>query len=386
MPSVDVDAIAYRLIDLARYGKNCPPSWRLGRIRTPVVGPDGQRVGYILPGEGLQLNVDLKQLGITKKDPRLKNIFQYSQGRRFADHVADLLLDKRGALTTYDSILTARAGGKHWDSTVMKQSITTTASDWYEAFRIAGTPAAGTYNSTTAPTQTAMGKNTLGAWNVGTPNTTGAELQYLLTFGWSSTSLLNIGVLVDCHVQSGAHRLTVTSAETVASPVTITRQYYSPLGAGCYLIAVTTTGASATATNLTVTYVDQDNNAGQTVVIAGPATATIASQLWPDSSSSVGGGPYLALASGDYGVRSFSQTQSGTALAAGVLALLIVTPLLVMPGIAASAYVERDSTIQIDGLKELAQVSNVAGCLSLLMMTNTTTSGVIMSFLRQVWG
>lgn len=429
MPVYNIDVLGAELTRLANMAYNMPPGWDKGRVKHRVAGPGGKDIGWMLPGRGLYLDMDAKELGLKGSIPHL---FERTPVRKLADKIGkgdteflelDMArfaikeIDQKGlnktlyqgdwdysgielsesvkrameqtmVITGYDGVIAARASGKANDIWNVKSSFTTTANDWYCNARIAGMPGAMTFNSTTAPTQTAVSRATTGVLSTGLYNPAGSDKKYLLTFGWIAAQQINCGVLVDIHVQGGSHRLTVTTAETVASPVTIVRNYTpgGVLGAGVYLVGVTTTGASATATNLTVTYVDQDGNAGQTTVIAGPATATIADQLWPDSSSSTGGGPFWALAAGDYGVRSMSQTQSSAALAAGVIAVLVVSPLVFMPGIAANAYVERDSTVQIDGITELVVNSGVIGGLSLLMLPNTTSTGVHSMFIRSCSG
>lgn len=395
MPHVNVDTIAEELAYMGRLGKNMPPGWDGAKVRHIVKSPTtGGYLGYILPGKGFQLDMDAKYLGIQKPIP---HVYERSLLARCYDawlrpektwreDLQQVIDPERGAITTYDGIIAARGGGKADDKVYTKASFTTTANDWYCNARIAtGMPGAMTFNSTTAPTQTATDRSTAGNLFFPLFNPGGTDKKYLLTFGWVAAQQINMGILCDCHVQGGSYRLTVTTAETVAAPVTITRTYYSPLGAGCYIVFITTTGASNTATNLTVTYVDQDNNAAQTYVIAGPATATIADQLWPDTSSTTPM-PFSPLAAGDYGVRSFSQTQSSVALVAGVLASMIVTPLVYMPGIAANSYIERDSTVQVDGLTELVNVSQVIGAGVLLLLPNTTSTGVHSGFMRTCSG
>lgn len=395
MPVANVDTIAQEMSFLGRLAKNMPPAWDGAKVRHLVKSPStGGYLGYLLPGRGYMPDLDLKSLGITKgsiphvyERTPLSRIYDYLMRpeKRYNDKTGEVIDTERGAITTYDGIINARAGGKADDKWITKNSFTTTALDWYCNARIAGMPGAMTFLTTTAPTQAALSRATAGALSFPLFDPGGSDKKYLLTFGWIAAQQINCGILCDAHVQSGSHRLTVTSAETVASPVTITRTYYSPLGAGCYIVFVTTTGASATATNLTVTYVDQDNNAAQTYVITGPATATIADQLWPDTSATTPM-PFNPLAAGDYGVRSFSQTQSSVALAAGAIGGLIVNPLVIMPGIAATSYVERDSTVQIDGLTELVNVSQVIGALTMLLLPNTTSTGVTSGFMRTCSG
>ncbi len=394
MPVVDVDQLAGHLEYMGVLAKNMPPAWDGAKVRNIVKSPTtGGYLGYMLPGKGLQLDMDLKYLGIHKSIPHVYERTLLAKcydlwlrpEKTWREDYQQVIDPERGAITTYDGIINSRAGGKANDIVFAKvASGTTVANQWFCNALLGGMPGAMTFNSTTAPTQTACDRSTTG--NLGFPlfNPGGTDKKYLLTFGWGCTNQVNMGILCDLQVQGGSFRLTVTTAETVASPVTIPRTYYSPLGAGNYVILVATTTTSATATTVTVTYVDQDNNAAQTFTSVGAAVATNAGSIFPTSGSSTM--PFNALAAGDYGVRSFSQCQSSVALAAGVLAGLIVAPLVFLPGIAANAYIERDSTVQIDGLTELANVSQTIGALTLLCLPSTTTVGAMTGFMRTCAG
>lgn len=395
MPHVDVDKLAAELAYMGELGKNMPPAWDGAKVRNVVKSPvTGGYLGYMLPGKGLQLDMDLKYLGINKTIPHvyerslLARCYDAMMRPRkyFRTDLEQVIDPERGAITTYDGIINARANGKANDFIFSKvASGTTVANQWFCNALLNGMPGAMTFNSTTAPTQTACDRSTTG--NLGFPmfNPGGSDKKYLLTFGWVASNQVNMGILCDLQVQGGSFRLTVTTAETVASPVTIPRTYYSPLGAGNYVILVATTTTSATATTVTVTYVDQDGNAAQTYTSVGAAAATNAGSIFP-TSGTTSTMPFNALAAGDYGVRSMSQCQSSVALAAGVLAGLIVAPLVFLPGIAANAYIERDSTVQIDGLTELVNVSQTVGALTLLCLPSTTSVGAMSGFIRTCAG
>lgn len=397
----DPDQLATRLLELAALARRSPPAWEGAKISIPVISADGHYIGKALPGKGLYLPHDLKYYGITKDIPgvfchsvvmRLQDVLRSERWAIRAAAVlgsAYLFKDWLEALpyalatiTTYDGIIAGRAGGKSNDIAVTKSSFTTTANDWYSMARIAGMPGAMTFDSATPPTGAVPTRATAGAWSLGLSNPTSPDKKYLLTFGFTAVQQINIGILIDILTQSGSFRLTVATAETVATPPALTRY---TTGAGVMIGFVTTTGASATATTMTVTYTDQDGNASQTTTIAGPATATIADEMWPDTASTSSVVP-VALGTGDYGARELKQTQLSGGLAAGVVAGLLYFPLAYVPGITANAYVERDSTVQVDGLTELVAASDVLGCLNMIILPSTTSTGIFTAFLRTVAG
>lgn len=390
---IDVDRIATMLATGARMGRSMPPAWDGAQISIPVAGPDGQWIGRVLPGRGLALGGDLKYFGITRSIP---HVYERSPLERFQDQIIRLapifarrkyyhrgltrIMDpERGAITTYDGIISARAGGKAEDVCISKLSITTAAQAFSSLFRASGQPGVGTY--TNIPGGAVMIRSNVGAWSLGLSNP-GTDKKYLLTFGYNSGSAIDWGMLVDLLVCCGNILATINTAQTVNS-VAQTRQYGATLGAGVMMTFEITTALSATAHNMTVnSYTDQDGNAASTTAAETGLSGGIVQRLVPASL-----GPWMQLASGDFGVRSVEQYTNSAALAAGIFALNLYFPLAFVPGLAANIYVERDSTVQIDGLSELVKDgSNVIGCLTMFVQTNSTTSGNLRAFLRTCAG
>src|SRR6266487_2217033 len=132
------------------------------------MAPDGARLGYVLPGRGIYLDHDLKSLGINRPIP---GVFERSRFHRLMDR----LNDERGAITTYDGIVSGRANGKGEDIVIAKSSITT------------------------------------GAWSDRLTNPTGSDKKYLIAVGWGCSSAHNFAILVDMHQQSGIYRATATT-------------------------------------------------------------------------------------------------------------------------------------------------------------------------------
>lgn len=378
-PLFNEDNLATRLMDMAYVARKMAPAWDGAHVHHPIRGVDGSPVGRVLPGKGIYIDYDLKKLGINRPIPW---VFERSPFMRLMDR---LRYDERGAITTYDGIINARANGKGQDIVIAKSSITTAAGFWYDTFRAGGNPVAGVYNSTTAPTVTATDRATTGAWSQYISNPGGSDKEYLIAVGWGTTSAQNFAILVDQHQQSGSYRLTVTTAETVASPVNVSRNYGpGTSGTGNEIVfTVTTARATPTASNLTVTYTDEGGNSSAPA-IAMQATADPVDRCLalPDV-----GSPFVALASGDIGVRQLSQTQkAATADATGIAAGQVVYPLAFVPGVAANTYIERDAPMNIDGLTELANSSQVIGCLKMLVFSNAASLGTLVAFMRTCQG
>lgn len=419
MPLSNPDRIAELLQHTGDMARRMPPAWEGARIAHLCAGPNGEYIGKVLPGRGLYLASDLKTFGITKP---VRNVFERSLVGRCLDYVekkapewqnrpyyepkllkivrphpeilalktAALLAgaalgghDARslpliaGAITNYDGITAGRAGGKAEDRLMVKSSITTVALAWSSLLRAGGNP--GAYVFVNIPGGEAPVKSTTGSFSLGLSNPTSPDKKYLLTWGWTSSAAIQMGILIDVLVAAGNILATTVSAQTV-NTTALTR--YTD-GAGVQMIMQITTALSATAHNMTVnSYTNQAGTTGHSTSTQAGLASGIVERLVPTTF-----GPVMDLATGDYGVRAVAQYTNSVALAAGAFALLLYFPLAFVPGISTNVYVERDSTVQIDGLTELVQTAGgVLGFLNLLVMLNGTSSGVLNAFMRTVAG
>ncbi len=398
MPYSNVDWIAERLIRMSVVAKNLPPSWDGAKITIPVISPDGAaRIGKLLPGRGLYLDCDLKSVGITKRVPyvfektpvmRLVDKLKSERGAiaasailaaaaAFPRHILSVLGPAViGAITSYDGIINARAGGNATDVAFTKVSVTTVASSWHALFDAGGAPPAGSFTSTpgAAPTNA-----TTGALAPGLPTTSGSVNNYLLTFGFTSASQINMAILADLLVQVGS--VAVNNGTATISSTALTR--YTG-GAGVLVtFEVTTILSGTSAGTFTMSYTDQGGNSGQTSASQTLTISAAVGRLQP-----IATGPFMPLLAGDFGVQAVANIiSSGATATTGVLALHMYYPLAMVPGVVASGYIERDSTIQIDGLAQIQSTSGFApGCLTLYILPNGVSSGVLTGFIRTCQG
>ncbi|HMG18726.1 MAG TPA: hypothetical protein VK573_08380 [Gemmatimonadales bacterium] len=419
----DPDRAALVLAQAAQKGLSAPPAWDGDRISTPTYTPEGGYLGRVLPGRGFALATDLRAFGITRPIP---GVYERSAVDRMRerwdrwmpridpqDHaraythrgVHRLLLDSEraaiellsvsptvlaarslaAAITTYDGIINARANGQANDVVYSKTTLTTVAQAFSTLFRAAGLPTVGTY--TAIPGGAVHTRASVGAWN-GLVDPGGTDKKYLLTVGYGSTASIDWGILVDLLVGCGNIVPTVTTAITVNS-VAQTRQYGSTLGAGVMATLDVTTALGTGAGLFTLdSYTNQAGTAAKVSKTADSIASSIVHRLQPGGVvTGLSAPPWIALADGDYGVRS---VQAGirwsVAHSAGAVALNLVFPLAYVPGLAANIYLERDSTTQIDGLTELVNASQVIGCLVWYVQTNSTTSGAFRAFARSCAG
>lgn len=375
------DNLAGWLAKTAQMARSMPPSWDGAGITHLVASPDGDYCGKILPGRGLFIPHELRELGIRRpipgvypRSPVRKLIEKLGGDERAAIRVFDNLYRvEGGAIATYDGIIAARGGGKAFDIVISKASITTVANAYSSIIRATGVP--GAYSYQAIPGGEAPDRSKAGAWSTGLADPGGSDLKYLLTVGFTAAQQLNMIILIDLLVAAGSILATVNTAQTVNS--TALTRYVS--GAGVLMTFEVTTQLSNTAHTMTVNkYTGNVNGANQTTGAQTGTAAAIVDRLVP-----VGLGPFMQLAAGDYGVLSVEEYTNSVALAAGVFGLNLYFPLAFIPGLAANAYVERDSTVQIDGLAELVQTAGgVLGFLGAYVLPNTTSTGINSWFLR----
>jgi hypothetical protein len=379
----DVDQIAGHLASWAGLARAMPPSFRGGGDRIPIASPNGGLLGFALPGEGVYLDVDLVALGVTRP---ISGVYERSPVQRFLDRVEarvrrELLFwrrlpgDKRGVITTYDGILASRAGGKADDQQAYKATFTTTATTWFSAFRANGFPGAGSYTSGAGATHN---NASAGALSGALTNPSGGDTKYLLGLGFSSSSAVNMAMLVDVLVAAGGISTTTTSAQSIGTPA-LTRY---TTGAGVMLAFDVTTALGASAANISASYTNQAGTSGQTAPTTALATSAVVQTIEPALQA-----PLMPLAAGDYGVRAVASVTVSANMGSGALGLFLYKPMTMLPGVAANVYIERDLPTSIDGAVPLqVDGGGALGCLALLVFPSASSSGNIGLYMKTCAG
>jgi hypothetical protein len=373
----DVDLLAGRLAELGAMARALPPSYLGGGDTFPAIGVGGERLGVMLPGLGLQLALDPEAIGITKPIP---NVFSRSAFERARDHglavLRRLVNDERGAITTYDGILSSRAGGKADDLAILKLSFTAVSGAWFTMYRASGQPAAGSY--TNISTGATKNNTEPGALSLGLTNPTGGDTKYLLSMSTNSSTTWNQALLVD-HLWSGGNVNANSNTLQTVSSAALTRY---TTGTGVVLNAEVTTALGATPSNLTVSYTDQAGNTGHTSTSTGLTPSAIVQRLQPSLQM-----PIFPLASGDYGIRAVASVTLSAAMGAGVIALRLSKILFTMIGSAANIPIMQDVPTQLDGIIPIATEGGGAlGCLELWVFAGGSTTGDFGLFVKTCAG
>lgn len=288
-----------------------------------------------------------------------------------------LLRKERGAITTWDGILNARANGAAEDNCAVYNGITTVSGAWSTCFRAGGSTGTGAYTNISGGSSknaTALGALANFA-NVGSSNK-----KYLVNFGVNQPSNTAYMLLVDLLVAAGNISGTSTSGQTVNS--TALTRYTGTAAAGNYITFDITTALGGTASNITVSYTNSAGTAARSSGAQAMLASGIVMRLTPTAL-----GFMCPLQSGDVGVRSVETVTLSASMTAGVFALNIFRPLLFMPHISGTSWVERSTPAMLGGVIELVKESgNDVGCLVPFMNPGGAAPGLSTYFIQTANG
>jgi hypothetical protein len=279
-------------------------------------------------------------------------------------------------ITNYDGIIAARAGGKAEDlMALITATVGGVSGAWYSDARKAGLP--GSLSPAAIPGGTVLNDLSTGALRLTKP--TSPDHKYLLTLG-VTVGNANLSAILLADVLVGASGISANTASAQTVNTSALSRYTT--GKGVMMVMVVTTALGSTASNVTINYDAPEGTSHSTGAIAMTASCA-ADRCQPVS----GVGVFIPLQAGDSGVLKVNTVTFSAAMGAGVLDIYLFKPLLIIPTIGASLYVERDSTIQIDGLTELVTESGgECGCLKNFVLTSGTTASTFQEFLRTCAG
>ena len=262
-----------------------------------------------------------------------------------------------GFASLSDLISEATTGGKSQSLVYHKTGVQVSAAAASAHLWARGAmPSAGA-NAAAAPGGTIPTNTTTGGLKQADP--AGADTLHLTTWTGVESNYSNSLMLYD-YTFGVNNSLNATNTAVTGVPT----RYQTTDAAGSFVSARVTTVLSATATNLTVTYMDQDGNVAE----AAPAIAARASSAVetipltePDW--------FIPLASGDTGVRKITNVQSSGANT-GVVDWMICHPLAIMISPATN------SGAVIDGINSAFSLVEIktGACLAFMEYLKGTTS------------
>ena len=319
---------------------------------------------------------------------------------RRLEHHPDLR-DQRGSIGNYDAIVSARGSGAMqdvWMSMTATQTPVTTV--WSDLMNFAS------WQPMTAPSITGFTAGTGGAVMDATSNGSwlsnpqGSNKKYIVSLGLTINSVagFSLAILYDC-LWAGQYVITNSATTiTVTTPIKVTRwASYTPgnadyAGGNQMQMTLASTLTITTAGTLTTTYHNQAGTGSRTTIwVPGPTGALInriVGNTTYNTATVITSTPFMPLTNnGDSGVTSVDQVAtSSNSISAGTINHKIVRPLMVVPFIAASSFIEEDATLNLGNMVELHNVSQVCGCLGWDVFSAGTTAASIGALLRMVEG
>jgi len=251
-------------------------------------------------------------------------------------------------ISTLDAFIAATKHLVCWSRTTTR---TTVATGWFSMFDVAGQPGAGTL----------AGANTA---NGVVPTASTAGYPILPSFGGADGYLgrVKLANTVACRIAlfdrlflAGAYAFNANTS--LASQPSYSGRLPGTNYNGLQIWAETVTAATGNQT-WTVTYTDQDGNAGATTGAVGIGSAPTVGRCWQ-----------LPFASGDNGVQKIESVVGGTG-SAGTANIMVLRPLIAGRIIAANA-IDRFSAIE----SSLVQIYDTSA-LYALVAADSTSSGL----------
>ena len=231
-----------------------------------------------------------------------------------------------------------------------------TAGRWYDLSGLAGNPPANAYSGTALNAQAPNDTSGFGMYHGGNVSTETKHIINVAAMATAATGVPSILMLVDLCLYYPGLSMNSATAQTLTNTNTLTR-YTSGAGLRSWVTIQTTSGATAhNLDNTAGTGTEYVNQAGSTKQHPGTIAFT-ASAITPhiahSGTAANNFGPFLPLAAGDYGVRSYPRFKLSAASGSGTAALCIGKPLATIPLTTTSVMTERDLMNQLPSLPQV---------------------------------
>jgi hypothetical protein len=289
--------------------------------------------------------------------------------------------------SSLDDLVTEMTAGKSWraDWNKITGGSAYTAGRWYDLSSLAGTPIANAWAGTAltfteCDESAGNGTQIFGMRHGGNVSTDTKHAVNVSAVSGVATAVPSVLMLVDMEGYWPGISNNSTSAQTLSGTPSLR---YSN-GVGLRLYAVQTSVGGAGAQNIAVSYTDQDGNTGNTLPVTVACTASaIVGHISHSGTAANNYGPFLPLASGDYGVRNVASVTMSAATT-GTFALVLCRPLLTLPLVTASVLAERDLLNQLPSLPRIYD----GACLTWLYFAGAATAAStnLYGSLEVAWG
>jgi len=231
-----------------------------------------------------------------------------------------------------------------------------TAGRWYDLSSLSGYPVANSYSGTALAAQAPSDASGFGMYHGGNVSTDTKHLINVAAMSTAATGVPSVLMLVDLCLYYPGIAMNSATRQTLDNTTTLTR-YTDGKGLRSWLTITSTSGATAhnidNGAGTGTEYVDQDGN---TAVHPGTISCTasaIPPHITHSGTAANNYGPFLPLASGDYGVRKYNYFKLSASSTAGSAALCIGRPLATIPLTTTSILSERDLLNQLPSLPQI---------------------------------
>lgn len=231
-----------------------------------------------------------------------------------------------------------------------------TAGRWYDLSGLNGYPVANTFSGTSLAAQTPSDASGFGIYHGGDVSTDTKHAINAAAVATAATGVPSVLMLVDLCLYYPGIAMNSATRQTLDNTNTLTR-YTTGAGLRSWLTITSTAGATAHNIDNTggsgTAYVDQDGN---TAVHPGTISCTasaIVPHITHSGTAANNFGPFLPLAAGDSGIRSYSHFKLTASSTAGTAALCIGRPLCTIPLLTTSVMTERDLLNQLPSLPQI---------------------------------
>lgn len=287
-----------------------------------------------------------------------------------------------------DQLVAAISAGKttRYDWNKITGGAAYTAGRWYELSSLAGLPVANAFPGTALAWQTcdeAAGNGTqiFGMPHGGNVSTDVKHALNLAAWSTAATGVPGTLMLVDMQGYWPGINMNVATSQALTGVPTL--RYADGAGLRAFLAIRTSSGA--TAHNLSYSYTNQAGVSGRVQPVTVSCTASaITPHITHSGTAANNYGPFLPLASGDTGIRTFASVQLSAASLAGTAALVLCKPLAQITLSVAGLMTEKDLLNQIPSLPRIQD----GACLTWLWGAGAATAAST-SFngsIETVWG
>jgi septal ring-binding cell division protein DamX len=292
------------------------------------------------------------------------------------------------AIQSQDQLIAALSAGQsaqaNWNK--ITGAAAYTAGRCYDFSMLAGSPVANTYPGTALAfvncnEASGNGTQAFSLPHGGNVSALVKQMMSLSAVTASATGVPGTFMLVD--LQGYYPGINMNSATSQTLTGTPTLRYTNGAGVRPYLVVTATTGA--TAHNLSYSYTNTAGTTGRTQPVTVACTASaIVPHITHSGTAANNYGPFLPLASGDTGVRSFQSVQLSAASLAGTAALCLARQLATVTVGVAGLQTEKDLLNQIPSFPVVPD----GACLTWLYFAGAATaaSSTFIGTTETVWG